>query len=326
MNSNINNKRCMYNEEIKKKYIENAVLISESNNIDLFKRGIINRFCRSQELEKQMGKDIFELNKSEAKMFLEKFLGGGVAYRTTTIGTLSSYVEWAINNGYTPTKENPFSGLKYTDIDVTESYIDTMVKDEEDLIQSLDTVLCDIELDTADSFRWCVFLLIFAGISFKDIFYIKREDVNLSNRTIQLGSQSIQMSDKLFIVLKYYLSMETLQKSGKDDSEYERPIINEGYLLSNTKEYGSNREKMRLSCSSDISFVMKKCAKKLKPSSIHDSGIFYRMYLKEKETGEINCLEYLRARQTKSLVINFPERVKKICRNEYETWKKAFYL
>lgn len=327
MNRNSKNKgRCMYNEDLKKKYIVYAISISQSENLNLFERGLINCFYRSQSLELQIGKDICAFNELEARKFLKQFLSGGVLYQTFILSSLRSYVEWAIQNGVTSISKNSFSEIKVTDIDVSESYVDTMVKDENDLIDTLSNVLCDIELETIDNFRWCVFLLIFAGISFKDIFYIRQDDVNLHERVIQLGSQTYNITDGLFNVLQHYIKMTEFQKNGKNDSEYVKPIINEGYLLSNSKPYGINRDKMRHSCTSDISLIMKKCSKRLKPASIHDSGIFYRMYLKEQATGKIDCLEYLRARKIQSVVINFPNRVKKMCKLEYETWKRAFGL
>lgn len=323
----MNNKKCeMYNEDIKRAFISNTVLLSQAQNVEQIERRLESVFIRSNLLETQIHKDIYEMDSSEARGFLSKHLCGGQEYQVATLSTFKSYVDWALQQKISTFGYNVFADIKTTEIDVSDSYADTMVKDENDLVNCLNTILLDISEETADNARWCIFLLIFSGVPFKEVFYLKKDDLDLNNRVLRYGSQTIRVSDNLCEVLHNYLNMDELQKNGKNDSEYSAKICDEGYLISNTKNYGTDRDKMRLSYTSDISTVMSNCAKKLKPATILDSGIFYRMYLNEQQTGVINCLEYLRSRKHLSLVIDNSVRAKKICEYEYKTWKKAFGL
>lgn len=317
----------MYNPDIKNQYVSHALEVSDSQNLLKYKRNLLNRFERSAPLEEASGKDILFMTQEEIRLFLKGFLRGGKDYQVATISMIKSYCDWGISNSISPFKENWLKDIKVSDIDISASYADSMLKDESDFLACLDTTFPDVTLDTISNIFRCVLLLIFWGVDKDDVWYLKESDMNLKARVINYKSTEINMSDALFDIVSYILRMDKITKEGKT-SEYGVDIIRQGYLISNSKQYDleEDRRKMRATYTVSLSKALSECERSLTNTTIADSGVFYRMFLNEQETGTINCLEYLRARRTQPATINAPDRVKAKCTHEYNTWKRAFNL
>lgn len=315
----------MYNEDVKKQYIAHSILLSRSNNKEKYERGIINRFNRSECIEKEFGKDILDMKQDEFILFLEKFLRGGKEYQENTLSTIKSYCEWGIEKNISNIEFGWLSSLKISGIDVSNTYSNSMVKNEEDLIEILDNILDEVKRDTSDNVIRIIALLLFAGVQYDDIWEIKESDINLDSCEISYRGRSIYMSKKVRSLVSHNINMDSMLVTGKS-SEHMREIIKEGYLISNTKEYAGERIKMMKTYNAAISKKYGDCERAITNTTIYDSGVFSRIYEKENRTGEIDCMEYLWARRNRATTITFPDRVKMKCRYEYDLWKKAFNL
>ena len=316
----------MYNAVVKSQYVNYAISKSESQNVKLYESSLVNRFKRSERLEAEMGKDILDMSQEELKLFLSKFLKGGKDYRINTLSMIKLYCEWGVVNNLSSIDLNWLNDLKLSNINIAQTYVDKMVSSEEELISCVNPMLDSINRDTQDNIIRCIYLLLFAGIQYDDIWYLKESDVCIQSKTINYKDKNIFMSEALYEIVAHNLSMEQLLVLGRNN-EYFRDIIREGYLISNTREYGYDRNKMKRTYTSAISKMFSKSeTKELTIRGIYDSGVFCRIYLNEKKTGEIDCLEYLWARRNNSATIDYPEHVKDKCRYEYDIWKRSFNL
>lgn len=315
----------MFNKEIKNKYIAYAVAVSDAQDIQTYKKNIINWFNRIGDFEKGFKKDMLDMTPEEIKILLGKFLKGGKLYQENNLCTLKTYCRWGIECGLSSINVNWLDNLKLSDIKIEQTYANTMVSSETELIEVIDTVLEDINRNSSDNIIRCICLLLFAGIKYDDIWYLKDSDIDLDKKIIVYKSRTIEMSDALYEILKHNRDMEEMVIVGRGrTAERISSIIHEGYVISNSKEYNGNREKMKKFYNVSISKKLSESNQKdLTNTTIYDSGVFYRIYLNEKNTGEINCLEYLWARRNRYTTIEFPERVKNRCCYEYIAWKNS---
>lgn len=316
----------MYNEELKNRYIDYAIANSQALDIEAYKKLIYNRFTRSGILENEIGKDILNMSEEELILFFSQFLKGGKNYQLNTFASIKAYCVWGIKNGLSSLNAGWVYGLMLSDIELIQNYEDIMVSGEQELIACINHLLDKIDRDTQDNIIRCICLLLFSGILYDDIWFIKITDVDLINKKIAYRNRIINMSDNLYKIIQHNIKMDSLLVTGKNN-EYLRAIVNEGYLISNTKAYGPNREKIKRSFTAILSKKLSNCEEKqLTNSTIYDSGVFFRIFQNERETGEINYSEYLWARRNLTTTIDYPERVIEKCKYEYNIWKKSFNL
>jgi hypothetical protein len=132
------------------------------------------------------------------------------------------------------------------------------------------------------------------------------------------------MSNKCYEVLEYLSKM-----SGYATKRDWLDIAETGHVLERTVE---NRENIMEALMPNVSGFMSKLKEVLNypisitPNSLFLSGIFYRMYQLEKETGEIDFAEYMLSTESQSSTISNPEYTKEEGMEEYLSWKKAFDL
>lgn len=320
----------MFNENQKKSYIDFYIKVANSRNTKSVKAYLIRLFNKLEKYEQNLNKDLSMMDQEELKYTLSEFLKGSIATQSSVKSTLGNYFNWCLQNNLTLLNENYINNIAIDTVDSFEFYKQDTVSNEEELRDVLNEVLKPVEADTIDNLYRLYCHLLFNGVSYKNIFYLKECDVSLKNKTINDNGNIIYMSDILYKLIKYYLDMIYFfqQKKG---GVYALLIPRTGYLLENSvplerKLQDGFREKFRKSFVTSLSIKLKDSFKNLNSTNIYNSGVFYRIYLKESKTGEIDLIEYLNDKKGNLITIESPTTVKKRATTEYLAWKKAFNL
>lgn len=318
----------MYNEKIKNGYIDYFLTASSSRDIDKMRRSLVNLFNRLEEQETLFKKDFLQMDRDEIISLLSNFLRGGKDYQATTMSMLSQYFNWGLKEKLTKLNENVLIGLKISSLDVSSSYANSMVKNEQDLIDCLDTIYYPLEENMVDNLQRCFLMLAFTGIDTKDILMLKTDDIDLENSLIYYMNRKIEMSEYVRKVVRYVMEMTTMCKALKNGVIREIRIVRNGYVIENTINDASleYRKSLKSTFNTSISAKLSSCERALTQQKIIDSGIFSRIYSKELSGHGIDCSEYLFNRRNNIKTIESPDRVADQCIKEYSIWKKAFNL
>lgn len=320
----------MYNEDLKSKFITHQLNLS-TGNIDTTKAYYINLFNRIEPYESNLEKDLSDMNEEEVSSLLCDFLSGSKNYQNSVFSFLKIYYDWAINERYSINIENPIARLTIDKIDTSSSYKNLMVKDENELRCILDEQFEPEGKETIDNLYRCIIHLLFAGIYTDEIIYVKEEDLDKVRRIIKTKHGEIKISDYLYRILTNYLEMQSFCRVVSMNKIRQDQIVRTGFLIENTvkkekKIQPGYREKFKKSISSILSQKLVGASKELKQKNIVTSGIFCRMYGKELQTNEIDMTEYLDLKRNTVMAIENPERVLRLGKQEYLTWKRAFEL
>lgn len=324
----------MFNQEQKNRFLERQMASSDSSQTEKYHDMLVNYFNRLEPFEDDKNKDFAQMNKEEIYEILGKFLTGGKTYQKLTLSILTEYLRWAIENNLSFLRENVLVGFDIYGIDLTDTYANTFLKDENDLIFQLDIVLSPINMDTIDNMYRCYLHLLFAGITPNEAIMLKEENIDCVNKKIKIEDRTIVISDYLLNLIKYILDMQEFTAIGvsKSGKEFQRkmPIVRTGFLLENSvsnseKAQKSYRMKMKNIWGVTLSNKMAKCTKDINQTNILMSGIYFRIFENEKVTGEINCNEYFDMKRNSITASSNPNLIISNCKYEYGIWKKAFH-
>lgn len=320
----------MFNEKQKEQFINYKTNISNTD-INSYKTNLKNFFNRLEKLEFEINKEFSQMSKDEMFNTVSKFLTGGINYQRSDLNLLCQYLSWCIKENKSIIKENMLMGKSVKEFNISASYANILLKDENELANILDEAIQPLDADTVDNNYRCFLHLLFAGLSQDDVVNLKICDINLRENIINVNKRKIKISEKLRKIIEYILSMQFLTRSVRGGGLRQDCITKSGYLIENTvditeKMNPNYRQIIRKSLAVAISQKLSNCSKQLSPTNIINSGVFSRIYLNEIETGEIDCTEYLIMRRGGVSVIKNPEILISNCRYEYKLWKEAFNL
>ncbi|MEG0898344.1 MAG: hypothetical protein RSF40_01360 [Oscillospiraceae bacterium] len=315
----------MFNPEQKTAFIDYAMASTLSPKNGSREADWVNLFNRLEEVEQDQEKDFSQFTYKEMLDSLPLILRKTVNYQRQTISSLRGYLTWSIENKCSLDSENRLIGLTPSDVDFSKSYAMCMVKDEEQLSEYLDVVLADLNDDSGDNMYRTMLHLVFNGVQFNDVFNLKLDQVNFENKTLTYGNNIIALSDKCCELIAYVRDMDVIassqggtakrtKKGIKDAVTREREIVKNGYILENTSD---DRSKMKNTAITVVSTKFATLKQHLEYpiaitfTSLWRSGVFYRAYQIELETGEISLQELGDGEDYKL---------------EYAAWKKAFSL
>lgn len=320
----------MFAPERKKAYIDNYMAASQSADLKNYETYITNFFNRLEPHEAEIGKDFADMNRDEVVKVLTNFLSGSYTYQNAVKSLLSGYYDWSIASGASIHFENPLVSISLSDIDISESYANTMVVDEAELNKYLDEAFRDLSDESPDNIARCFVLLCYAGLSQEEAVFLREDDVDLSRKEIKIRKRTIPLSESQFAVIKHVMEATHILHNIKS-AQREDEITKTGFVLENssslTKKNELNyRENWIKSLRVMVSRSLANCSKPITLTSITMSGIFNRMYLHEQATGEVSAAEYLHFKRANARTVNLPESARLACEEEYRMWKRAFDL
>lgn len=316
----------MFNAAQKERFIESKILLSTGKQLAEYKRTIRNFFDRLEAYEERSGKDFADMDYDEINQVLEDFLSGGKSYQTITVSNLSNYMQWAIKNGLTHWERNIVATIDINRLTPQNSCRNSMVVDEDELTLCASDALRPLQEDTIDNLYWCIIYLLYAGLTREDIMNLKSDDVFLDESEIHFDKYLFKMSKRLKKTLKYYSGMDGFVHSASENAKGIRvdPIVRSEYFVCNSTT--SDRKQMASSTFVSLSKKFKACRKRLTPSSVNISGVFRRMYDREKNGQPEDYSEYLFLKRNTAFAILNSSKVIEDCKYEYRAWKQAFDL
>lgn len=318
----------MFNVSQKEDFINHLLEKTKISNKEKYQNQLINFFNRLAPIEQELGKDLSMCNYEETKIVLSILCRRSVKYQKSILSQLRQYLDWCIDTGKSLDSENRLVGITPSDIDYSISYKMSMVKDEEQLSEYLDIVLQSIHEDTIHNMYRGLFHLVFNGITLKEAIDLKKSDVDPKNKKAYVNGRCIELSDVCCDVIEYLSSMNGYVVNNKFKGNFIE-IFNSGHVLERTSD---NRDVMEEALRPKVSEIMSELKQSLRSSititlnTLFLSGVFYRMYKKECNKGEIDFSEYMMQCENQSVTINNPEGVVDDGLQEYASWKKAFNL
>ena len=148
----------MYNEEIKKQFIDYYTNESSTN-------GVVTRiFNRLEKYEKEWDADFCTKSTDELQSVIDDIAGVRIKSITATISTLHEYVKWCIDTGV-PGACDGMLQIKSTGTDKIKK---KMVASPLHLKVYLDDVFSPVEEGTIDNTYRCFFWMIYAGVDEND--------------------------------------------------------------------------------------------------------------------------------------------------------------
>lgn len=331
----------LYNEALKKRFIDEAGLSKTKNDVALCMFGPACRF------ERAAGKDLYQMQPDELQSVIDEVFTGNILYKKSMFSVLKLYLEWCSVQGL-PGAVCRTDGLNYFGLaNVRRS----MVADAGMLQNVLDSLFrpeFDGGLDvTFRAYYW----LLFSGVT-------ADEAVNLTANDIDFSRKTIHCCTGVDVMLRYPESMSSLMYCIMADHfvvyydhglQNKQPVTRKhersdgDTILRGLARYENRTKEPSIdSRIADKMLVMRKqggVEYKITTQSILRSGVFYRAYCEERATGESpDFSEWIdiaiRERKMKAKGGDEPKKMSSTnIRNllhdtfiDYEIWKDAFGL
>jgi integrase len=317
----------IYNENLKQQYME-----FDGANADSIKR----YFVRIASKEFDYSKDIVEMTQDELIDTFKSLNIRREESRGHFLSLIKSYVNWAILNDKTQ-NGNAIARITPESIGTEEAVKDNMIKSPEHLQEILDDALDRENYENKSKMCDLLFWLLYQGIRLEEIQALKKDSIDFNTNTVTtiLGTE-FSLSDDIARLWKECATITYYEKkNGKSQyakssnvSEYVKyDLVDNKYLFRsivgnkvNTNTMMNFNQLRKL-----IAYVFDACEKKTIPArNINYSGIFYKLYLLEKEGHSITpeiIAKYFRIKYNASS--NLPTVTRK-WRIDFEDWKLAF--
>lgn len=204
----------MYNREIKERFL------SEYASGGKERTGCRAMFETFDEYERSLGKDLAEMSVDEMLHVLKFMIIGTYKTAADIQSRIKAYVRWCVQNCPQLQSNRMLLEVNIDDIDASSYFKKTIFKNEDDLIFELESVRRFDEGYT----EGVVLLLAWIGIEQKDVLSIKKNDVDLHNRTIILNKHNsvIKFSNRIADVLRIY---ERTKEGSRPAGGSSRPVF-----------------------------------------------------------------------------------------------------
>ena len=150
----------MFNEKQKEQFINYKTNISNTD-INSYKTNLKNFFNRLEKLEFEINKEFSQMSKDEMFNAVSKFLTGGINYQRSDLNLLCQYLNWCDQENKLNLKENILMGKSVKEFNISASYANILLKDENELANILDEALQPLDADTVDNNYRCFLHLLF---------------------------------------------------------------------------------------------------------------------------------------------------------------------
>jgi uncharacterized protein with ParB-like and HNH nuclease domain/integrase len=261
----INEEKLIYNKQIKEKYL--STFENEQSRYT-----IKYLFYKSYSTERLLKRDLYDFSLLEIKNLIKEIKPYNLVVAKTTGSYISSYISWAIENGYSKNTINPIRGI---DSSFYEELVDKSKKLHFSFSEFKEL------LDKLQNAQDQVFLaLLWEGLSIEELKNIKENDIKIeSNEIIIISNDKFKKVKISRVVMDYIVKAlkETHYQLYKEKNLYIRyELLPSDYLFKNIK---SKRAKAFEPVSSAVFYSRLNNIKKefhldyLTPSTIKQSGM-----------------------------------------------------
>jgi integrase len=218
----------LYNEEIKEKFL------SQYDN-EATKTTIRYMFYKTFIVENTLDKDLFEQNLTEIGKSIENTNPQSKNVASANGRFISSYISWAIENGYRESNLNPLKGI---DTDWYNNFIDQTKKIHDSYEEFLELLEDESIMNNQDkAFLFCVFEGII-GEQFSQLKELKYSDINFKDNTIYIKERDyyVTVDVKCIEYLEKTRSEKTYYQYNSNTKEFsEKELLPSQYVFKNIK-------------------------------------------------------------------------------------------
>lgn len=315
----------MYNEIVKNEFLDYILNTTLKNDLKKDQENWIVFLKAVSVAEEMYDVDIYNADYEITKAMLAMILTNSFAYKTKLFSNLHIYIGWCIVKQKSISQRNLLDTITLDDIDFSRSTVNTMIKNEAELLNFLNISFNKESDDTIDNLYRIYSLLLFSGFKLKETLLIEKCEVDFENANIRSGNKEINISQTTLKYIKNFMELEGY-KNGKNY----RNKADTKYLLDFSV---SNRRNVASYCQAALSKANAEYKKitgeeiQLNATNILKSGIFSRIYENEKKLNSIDYSEFI-VNFTSSKKVSDKQKdfISKGAKFEYKIWKKAFLL
>lgn len=295
--------RLVYNEKYRDIFYNEIVKERFLNTLHVNTRKIFERlFKRSYNIESVLDRDICNFNLREFSEYFYHLKSSTLNSLRSNKSNISSYVEWAIREGYRNDNSNPLEGLPKDFLEkfVSKDYDDYISKEQIDKIirkcvNKQDAVILSLIFEgVTGNELWEIRNLTPNEVDFENYVLTLRDD-NKNVRQIEVSEQCIDLVEQAIKETVYY------KRNGEpSDNSRAKPtteLIDTGFVIKPSRVHNVRFEQIdgraiyqRLKKISDI-FEVRPLASYLK---IKYSGMIYLGYKLYKEEGKLDREQYMK--------------------------------
>lgn len=284
----------MYNEEIKKRFLEERYGGERGRGSDAY----INTFKRFAPLEEKRGADLCTWSTEEVQDVIDGLSSTRIGSLVPRIFMLKAYSQWCVETGAIAGATTNTNGLVIPDnIDVIRN---TMVTSPVDLQNYLDVLFTEENFEGVDVIYRGFFWLAFAGLNSRDAVEVSSDEVVPREMLIKHGGRSYEIYKEGLLALKECSTLTSFNSIHKTGAVIVRDRKPGKSILRNTNGKASTRVLMaRVSSIREETKQMIEASggefdKQLSYDTVRLSGIFYRIHRAEVEldTDDVELLPF----------------------------------
>lgn len=318
----------MYNEELKTKFVRGY-----TNSVSMA-RLCSAIFNKVEQYEIEWNADVCTRNENELQPMVDSIAGFRARSRWTTLIVLKDYVKWCMGTGV----KNACDGMLKVKTTGLDNIKIQMVSIPRHLQKYLDEIYDDESVQSTDNIYRCFFWLAYSGMKESDILDVKCSEVDLSTLTVKHNGEEYEIyreaipAFKNCVELNSFVFNHPLYTSGTV-----RKVRADGNTLVRGIRSTSSIKAMRMTLSrkSKEAIDAGKTTQRLSYYRAYLSGLFYRMYEREKSGEPVDFTEaamkfmdgkeYKLEKGCKNEAVKRREIVKDYL-EDYKRWKLAFFL
>jgi hypothetical protein len=321
-------KSDFYNPDVKIEYLNYLGGGIDDKSLESYCR----LFAVLKKHEENFNNDLCNFDYDSLKSMLPFILGKSLNSKRANISMLTKYIDWCITHQKSERIDNPLIHIDATDLSNKVKVRQQMVSSQEYLNKILDVVLENNPLD--DMLRiGCI--LLFEGFNEVEMVEAEDKDVDFINNILynKEHTKSIHISEELKRVLKNTIGVTEFELPSSNGKVRTLRFINNNKLYRRI-EYAKTVDEAEGKISafrSNLSGLRKKYydityqSISLSPQNLIDSGIFYRLYQREKN-GAILTNEDFAYNVNDDLDATWKRDKVNINKRLYNDWKDAFDL
>lgn len=319
----------MYNEELKTRFVR-----SYTNSISTAKL-CATVFNKVGQYEEKWGADVCTRTSEELQQMIDSIVGFRAHSKWSTLIILKDYAKWCLGNNV-PGACDSMLYIEDTGLDKVRTQ---MVSIPKHLQRYLDDIYDPESAQSTDNIYRCFFWLAYSGMKEEDILNVKCDEVDLSTLTVYHNNEEFEIYREAIPAFKNCVELKSFV--------YNHPLYSANITVWKPRADGdtlvrgirsvSSLKAMRITLSRKSKEAVDegKTVQKLSYYRAYLSGLFYRMYEREKSGEPVDFTEAaLRFMDGKDY------KFEKGCKNEaikrreiakdyledYQRWKLAFFL
>lgn len=193
-----------YNEAQKLEFIEDIDGYAKTYAIFLFNK--------ISDFERKLDTDFCNFDAEYTKTLIIMYLNRSTSMRKREINLLVKYAQWCIMKGKILGFTHPIDLLNSDDFDYSIRHKIEMVKDEEYLVDILNTVYGEFDVgDSLSTMNKLVAILNYYGFNYKEISTIRQDEVDYENKTLR----GVKVSDYFLKLTRVANEMTEYETFGK---------------------------------------------------------------------------------------------------------------